>query len=97
MPPDPDGPFPYGLLAIDMACTKRKIAIEFDGPSHFLKELKTGKLTRVEDGAIKSKRRYLQKLGWTVINLDYRDYTEARKTKNEKDWLRQKLEAVGAI
>eukprot|EP00978_Attheya_sp_CCMP212_P027911 scaffold94794_cov20-Attheya_sp.AAC.1 len=37
------------MLAIDMAYPKQKIAIEFDGPSHYLKEVGTGDVTRVEN------------------------------------------------
>jgi len=78
-----------------MACTKRMIAIEFDGPSHFLKALGSGKLTSTENGATKAKRRFLEQLGWTVINLDYRDYDEAKSRSNKKEWLRKKLQASG--
>jgi len=84
-----------GMLAIDMAWQKRKIAIEYDGDSHYLKALGTGELTSTENGATKAKRRYLQQLGWTVINLDYREYIRAQRESNEKQWLRKKLQAAG--
>ena len=70
----PDGSISGGMLAIDFACPERMIAIEFDGPSHFLKAVGSGKLTCTENGATKAKCRYLEQLGWTVINIDYRDY-----------------------
>jgi len=91
----PDKSLSGGMLAIDMACTKRMIAIEFDGPSHFLKALGSGELTSTENGATKAKRRFLEQLGWTVINLDYRDYIKAKSRSNEKEWLRKKLKASG--
>ena len=91
----PDKSLSGGMLAIDMACTERKIAIEFDGPTHFLKALGSGKLTSTENGATKAKRRFLEQLGWTVINLDYRDYINAKSRSNEKEWLRKKLKASG--
>ena len=84
-----------GMLAIDMACQKRKIAIEYDGDSHYLKALGTGELTSIENGATKAKRRFLEQLGWTVINLDYREYIRAQRESNEKQWLRKKLQAAG--
>ena len=40
-----------GMLAIDMACAKQKIAIEFDGPSHYLKSAGIGDMTQVEKHA----------------------------------------------
>ena len=84
-----------GMMAIDMACQKRKIAIEYDGAPHYLKALGTGELTSIENGATKAKRRFLQQLGWTVINLDYREYIRAQRESNEKQWLRKKLQAAG--
>ena len=84
-----------GMLAIDFASTERKIAIEFDGSSHFLKAVGTGKLTSIKNGATKAKRRYLEQIGWTVINMDYRDYIRAKRVSNEKQWLWKLLNASG--
>jgi len=84
-----------GMLAIDLACKERMIAIEFDGPSHYLKALGTGMLTTKENGGTKAKRRFLKQLGWTVINLDFRDYMEADRKSNLKQWLGEKLKAAG--
>ena len=91
----PDGTTSGGMLAIDFACTKQKIAIEYDGHSHYLKAVGTGQLTSTENGATKAKRRFLEQLGWTVINIDYRDYIQAQRASNEKEWLREKLHASG--
>jgi len=91
----PDSSPSGGMLAIDFACPRGKIAIEFDGPSHFLKAVGSGKLTSTENGATKAKRRYLEQLGWTVINIDYRDYIQAKQASNEERWLREKLHAFG--
>jgi RAP domain len=84
-----------GMMAIDFACAKRKVAIEFDGESHFLKALGSGKLTRKRNGSTKAKRRLLEQLGWTVINLDFRDYMEACRKSKQKDWLRAELKQAG--
>ncbi len=59
---------PGGMLAIDMACRKQMIAIEFDGPSHFLREVRSGKVLEVENGANKAKRQFLERPGWKVVN-----------------------------
>jgi len=84
-----------GMLAIDMACKKRKIAIEFDGPSHFMKDNKTGDITRMENGATKAKRRFLERNGWTVININYQDWMEVDKKSMKKKFLRKTLIQAG--
>jgi len=92
----PDRSISSAMLAIDFACSGRKIAIEFFGTSHYLKALGSGDLTRTLDGATKAKRRFLEQIGWTVINLDYRDYAaQAHNEKKEKEWLRKTLVAAG--
>ena len=70
-------------MAIVFSCAERKVAIEFDRDSHFLKAaLGSGELTPWRNGSTKAKRQRLEQLGWTVINLDYRDYIDAcRKSK----------------
>jgi hypothetical protein len=80
-----------GMLAIDVACKEEKIAIEFDGPLHYLKELGSGNVSLMENGTTRAKRRFLENLGWTVINIDYRDWTKNKSAGNEKHWLREKL------
>jgi len=91
----PDSSISGDMLAIDFACPEQMIAIEFDGPSHFLKAVGSGKLTSTENGATKAKRRYLEQLGWTVINIDYRDYIQAQQASNEAWWLQNILNASG--
>jgi len=92
----PDSKTLGGMLAIDFACMERKIAIEFDGPSHYLKAVRSGNLTSTENGATKAKRRFLKQLGWKiVINIDYRHYAQAQRVSKEKQWLREKLLASG--
>uniref|UniRef100_A0A7S2UEC1 RAP domain-containing protein n=1 Tax=Attheya septentrionalis TaxID=420275 RepID=A0A7S2UEC1_9STRA len=84
------------MLAIDMACPKQKIAIEFDGPSHYLKSVGTGDVTRLENGATKAKRRFLERVGWKVINLNYQDWIEVRHNKSEGIlFLKKKLSDAG--
>lgn len=85
-----------GMLAIDLACPKQMIAIEFDGAYHYLKEAGTGKRTTIEKGTTKAKRRFLEQLGWTVINIDYREFNKAIRLSTDKDWLHNRLKAAGA-
>ena len=54
------------MLAIDMACSARKIAIEFDGRFHYLSDGR-------ENGRTVAKRRLLERLGWKVVNIPYQD------------------------
>ena len=76
-----------GLLAIDLACVDRKIAVECNVPKHFLHVLGNSTM-RVENGPTKAKRRILQSLGWKVINLDW---NEAIENQVNEQWLRDKL------
>ena len=86
-----------GMMAIDFACAKQKVAIEYDGESHFLKALGSGELTTKRNGSTKAKRRLLKQLGWTVINLDFRDYMKACRKSQEKAWLRAELKQAGVV
>ena len=90
-----DGTASGGMWAIDLACCERMIAIEFDGPSHYLKAPGSGKLTSIENGATKAKRRFLELLGYTVVNIDYRDYALVKGSPEEKQWLCEKLGMKG--
>jgi len=80
-----------GMLAIDIACRKQKVAIECDGPSHFLIASGSGRFTRIENGPTKAKRLFLERSGWTVINLKYQDWIEAKTKSGEKLFVRNKL------
>lgn len=81
-----------GILPIDIACRERKVAIECDGPSHFLIASGSGRVTRVENGPTRAKRLFLERSGWTVINLRYQDWMIVRGNKlEEKLFLRERL------
>jgi hypothetical protein len=84
------------LLAVDMTCAKHTVAIEFDGPSHYLRSVKSGKLTRSENGPTQTKRRFIEKLGWKMMKIDYRDWAKAGGSKQAKlKFLRNELAKVG--
>ncbi|KAI2507052.1 hypothetical protein MHU86_7321 [Fragilaria crotonensis] len=86
-------PFKSGLLPIDLACVDRMVAIECNGPKHYMQDL-GDTVTRIENGPTKAKRRILQSLGWTVINLDCDDVVIAESEMNH-DWLRDNLLKAG--
>jgi hypothetical protein len=83
---------PLVMLSIDMASRDRMIAIELDGPSHFLVEAESGKVSKVENGATKAKRLFLERLGWKVFNVHYLDWIEAKRTGEENELIRMLLD-----
>jgi hypothetical protein len=93
------------LMAIDIACKKGMIAIECDGPQHYLS---SGR----DSGRTVAKRRLLESSGWKLINVSYRDEVlmESPEFLNKctklgvetsaelkKLYLRKKLESVGCF
>jgi hypothetical protein len=86
-------PFGSGLLPIHLACRDRMLAIECNDARHFMQELGDS-IMRVENGPTKAKRRILQSLGWTVINLDCDDFVIS-ESEMSHDWLRDKLLTAG--
>ena len=77
-------------MAIDMANFKDRIAVEFDGPYHYL-----GLNGRIENGKTKLKLRMLRKLNWKVINIpwfEWKDVCEKGKPERIK-FLKGKLSA----
>jgi len=81
------------FLAIDMACKEDKVAIEFNGPSHYLKG---GEL----NGQSKMKMRLLEVLGWKVLMLSYveweglKDESWRREKEKKVKYLKRKLAGV---
>jgi hypothetical protein len=87
-------PLPGGMLGIDMACRKQMVAIEFDGPSHFLREVGSGKVLEVENGATKAKRRFLERLGWKVVKCRYFDWEKAKSKEAKRSSVSEMLKEV---
>ena len=73
------------------------MAIEYDGDRHFVRSASSGQRTASRNGRTKAKRRLLEKLGWTVINLDFRDHREAVRRSAVKEWLQQELIDAGIV
>jgi len=89
----PSGPA-HDLWKIDCACRYRKIAIEFDGPSHFLRPAGSRELPSIENGPTKAKRRFLQSVGWTVINVSYLEWSAIKTREEKRSLLATKLKAI---
>ena len=77
-----------GFLSIDIACRDKKLAIEFDGPSHFLSN-------GTHNGVTQFKTRLLKKLGWNIIRIPFREWAELSNGHGGKDeragYLRNKI------
>ena len=71
-------------LAIDFANVERRIAIEFNGPSHYLHD-------GSENGTTIAKRRLLKALGWRTGTINYWRW---QKELNHESNLRLKLNAA---
>jgi hypothetical protein len=65
------------LLKIDIAWKKEKVALELDGPSHFLSP------SNEIDGPTKAKKRLLKSLGWKVLNMSYLQHRKYEKLSDE--------------
>jgi hypothetical protein len=87
-------PFPDSsnsvFMAIDMASREEKVAIEFDGPSHFVRKL-DGSFRH--NGRTLAKTRLLKALGWTVIRIPWFVWAEAKESGGHVEFLRTGLYA----
>ena len=59
------------LLKIDLAWEKEMVAVELDGPSHFLTKPYTNQYRKRRDGPTVAKERLLRKIGWKYISFSY--------------------------
>ena len=57
-----------GLFSIDLAVVDRRIAIEFDGPSHFARN------TKEPLGHTRLRDRLLSAMGWQVVSIPFFDW-----------------------
>ena len=67
-------------FSLDLAQPESKLAVEVDGPSHFLTDLSTRE--NVVDGATRFKMRQLRSFGWTVSHICYLDWYD--KSESER-------------
>ena len=74
------------LLKIDIAFEKERVALELDGPSHFLKkfgEKGEGEKPR-RDGPTKAKTRLMKSLGWKVMRFSWLSKIKLHKRPEEE-------------
>jgi len=68
-----------GLFSIDLAITDRRIALEFDGPSHFTTNtLEPLGHTRLRD-------RLLSAMGWHVVSIPFFDWGRLHNRPEQMD------------
>merc|ERR1712150_152476 len=77
-------------LVVDIAVRGSRVALEVDGPSHFLKE-SDGTRSRKVNGWTLFKHRLLRRLHYRVCNLPYFEWG-ALNSKQQKQYLRNLLD-----
>jgi very-short-patch-repair endonuclease len=74
-----------GLFSIDLAVVDRRIAIEFDGPSHFTRNtLEPLGHTRLRD-------RLLLAMGWKVVSIPFFDWDRLQQPAKMDAYVKQRL------
>jgi very-short-patch-repair endonuclease len=74
-----------GLFSIDLAIVDRRIALEFDGPSHFTRNtLEPFGHTRLRD-------RLLSAMGWQVVSIPFFEWARLLEQAQMDAYVRQRL------
>jgi very-short-patch-repair endonuclease len=77
-----------GLFSIDLAVVDRRIALEFDGPSHFTRNtLEPLGHTRLRD-------RLLSAMGWHVVSIPFFDWDRLQRPEQMDAYVQQRLSQV---
>ena len=74
-----------GLFSIDLAIVDRRIAIEFDGPSHFTRN------TLARLGHTRLRYRLLSAMGWHVVSIPFFDWDELNQPEQMDAYVKQRL------
>jgi len=69
-------------FSLDLAQPESKIAVEVNGPSHYLKDSSRDKY--VVNGATRFKSRLLRSFGWTVAHIAFFDWSEKSKLERRQ-------------
>jgi hypothetical protein len=70
-----------------------KIAVEVDGPSHFISQ-RGGSQKQTANGSTAMKRRHLGLLGYRAVSVPYWEWSALRDTQAQKSYMQQKLQAA---
>ena len=78
-------------FSLDLAQPESMLAVEVNGPSHYLQDALSGKY--VVNGATKFKSRLLRSFGWTVIHISHLDWNN-KSTLERRQLIAAKLADV---
>ena len=76
--------------SLDLALPSSRLAIEVDGPSHFLLRDARGEL--VPNGRTLLKLRLLKAAGWHVLSVPFYEWERLRPGEEQRAYLEQRLE-----
>ncbi len=74
-----------GLFSIDLAVLHRRIALEFDGPSHFTRN------TLEPLGHTRLRNRLLSAMGWHVVPIPFFDWARLHHPEQMDAYVRHRL------
>jgi len=69
-------------FSIDLAQPELKLAVEVDGPSHFLKDVSSGE--NVVNGSTRFKTWQLRSLGWTVAHISFLGWNHTSESERRQ-------------
>jgi hypothetical protein len=76
-----------GLFSIDLAIVDRRIAIEFDGPSHFTKAMEPRGHARLRD-------RLLSAMGWHVVSIPFFEWDRLHQTEQRDAYVERRVHRI---
>ena len=83
---------PRSGYSIDIALPASRVAVEVDGPSHFVSGCRG---EHAPNGATLLKRRLLKAAGWYVVSVPYYEWGRLAHSDAQLEYLERKLSAAG--
>jgi len=83
---------PHSGYSIDIALPASRVAIEVDGPSHFVSRCRG---EHAPNGATLLKQRLLKAAGWCVVSVPYYEWDRLTHSDTQLEYLERKLSAAG--
>ena len=80
-------------FSLDLAQPESKLAVEVDGPSHYLKDMSSGEA--LVNGATRFKTRLLRSFGWTVAHISFLDWGDNMPESERRQLVAAKLDELG--
>ena len=87
---------PQTGYSLDLALGPARVAIEVDGPSHYLRCLHGRGEQQLPNGATLLKRRLLKAAGWCVVSVPYYEWDALRGEGEQRGYLEQRVRGMGA-